>query len=143
MPDRISIGVDAECGLATVTVQGELNEEGVSGFFDAVFRHPDFKLGMDVLADARDASMDLSAAAMARLIDFFKRHRETRGLGKDVIVVGNDVDYGIGRMIEAYTDEHLPYEVRVFRSMREGLHWLGSRSESATGGEETDGGRAT
>ncbi len=138
MPDRIRIGVDAECGLATVTVQGELNEEGVRGFFDAVFRHPDFKPGMDVLADARDASMDLSAAAMARLIDFFKRNRDRRGLGNDVIVVGSDADYGVGRMIEAYSEDPLPYDVRVFRSMREGLQWLGLESDSAIGEEETE-----
>ena len=138
MPDRVSIGVDAESGLATVVVHGVLTEDGIRGFFDAVLRHPDFVPGMHVLADVRDASMDLSAAAMARLIDFFKRNRGRRGLGNDVIVVGSDVDYGVGRMIEAYTAEPLPYDVRVFRSVREGLQWLVLESESAIGGEETE-----
>ena len=119
------IRINAKANLATVTMHGHVTEAALLEVFDAFYGHPDFKPGMHILGDLTDARIDLAAPAMARIIEYLQRHRDKRGTGKEAIVVGSTADYGIGRMIEAYTEDPLPYELRVFLTVEEAHEWMG------------------
>lgn len=46
-----------------------------------------------------------------------------REKGKTAIVTGSDVDFGVSRIIEAWSN-HIPISLKVFRSIDETANWF-------------------
>ena len=51
-------------------------------------------------------------------------HREILGNGKWAILVTNDLEFGMARMWNAYVEERVDLEIRVFRDESEARSWL-------------------
>ena len=48
-------------------------------------------------------------------------------IGKKLaIVLKDDVDYGLGRMWQSFTESKVPYEIQLFRTIEEAADWTGS-----------------
>ena len=76
--------------------------------------------------DAREIDGDrLTTAEIQKLAVFLKKHPNRRALGsKTAVVVSNDIDFGLSRMISSLTDQEVPYKIEVFRTMDMAHQWL-------------------
>jgi hypothetical protein len=76
---------------------------------------------------SRATILDLGEGQLRRLAcEIQKTSSGKRPGGKTALVVARPVDYGIGRMLEAYTEfEHLDFQLRVFNSVHAAREWLG------------------
>lgn len=78
----------------------------------------------NVLWDLREATMRrLTQDEIQMVASYTSTHPEKKRGGKTAFVVSRDVDYGVGRIIEALTG-HLHYEIQVFRTFKEATEWL-------------------
>ena len=103
-------------------------KDGCQQFYD----HPEFRTGMNVLWDARNAqSVDLTYEDMQEFGRFVEQYREHRGGGRSAFVSDQDLIYGLYRMHEMANDNRFEYEFKVFREITEAESWL-------RGGEPTD-----
>jgi hypothetical protein len=99
--------------------------EEIEAALEARLEDPIFQPGMKVLWDCRNASIAaLSNERIERLIEHNFQHQEARGSGMSAIVASRDLDYGIGRIFQAYADG-LPWDTMVFRDLDSALNWLG------------------
>ena len=120
----IRISIDGAAGLVTHMGSGAVSIGEIEAAFEARLENPDFRPGMKVLWDCREASIStLSADGIHRLIGFNDRYKDARGDGMSAIVVSGDLDYGIGRMFQAYAHD-LPWETMVFRDFNSAIQWL-------------------
>jgi hypothetical protein len=102
-------------------VTGELLFDGV---VEAVKEFYEVKPTPDVLWDLREGTWkDLSDERIRGLVSFVGKHAHVREGGRTAAVVSADVDYGIARAFQSYTEE-LPFESGVFRTMDEAIKWL-------------------
>lgn len=80
-----------------------------------------------VLWDITEADLsDLEAADLREDAMHTKDLADVRKGGKTAIATGNDLEYGMSRMLETfYGIEDIPFEVQIFRSIDEAKKWLG------------------
>ena len=86
---------------------------------------PDFRPGADIVWDFRKAeSQDLSPDRLRDMVSFVAGIQSVRGTDyKVAIVVARNVDFGLARMYEAFSDE-LPCELRVFMDPADADAWI-------------------
>jgi hypothetical protein len=104
-------------------VKGELTFDHA---VEAVKEFYEEKLTKDVLWDLREGTWkDISDKHIRSIIAFIEKCEkvEVRKDGRTAIVVPADIDYGIARAVQSYSDS-LPFKVGVFRSMDEAIKWL-------------------
>lgn len=69
---------------------------------------------------------DLQAADLREDARHTKDLAAMRKGGKTAIVTGNDLEYGMSRMLEAFYEvEDMPFETQIFRGLDEAKKWLG------------------
>lgn len=68
----------------------------------------------------------LSADEINLLADYFKHFVPARrpAGSRTAIVVANDVDYGIARMIALMTEDQVPFKVEIFRAIEAARDWI-------------------
>ena len=73
--------------------------------------------------------VDLSNISTDELRQFVREIRiydDSRERDKTALVFSTDLGYGLGRMVEAFSEiENMPFELRSFRSMEKAEEWLG------------------
>lgn len=73
--------------------------------------------------------VDLSIISTEELRQFVREIRiyeDSRDRDKTALVFSTDLGYGLGRMVEAFSEiENMPFELRSFRSMEKAGEWLG------------------
>ena len=110
--------------LVTFICQGELSFNEVSSHLKRMYTSDDIEYIRDVIWDLRNATLaGFSNEEILRIRDIVKGGKKVRKPGKSALVFPEDVDFGLGRMYEAQTQD-LHIETRVFRTMEEALHWL-------------------
>jgi len=79
---------------------------------------------MDEVWDFRNASLaNFTVEDLVSLAPSLSQHLDR--LGRRVaLVVGRDLEYGVGQMWGAYAEENAPRERRLFRCMEEACGWL-------------------
>jgi len=67
----------------------------------------------------------LTSAELNQLFNFIKKNQEKRPQGKTALVAASDLDFGLSRASETYSQiKRLPWEIRAFRSMDQALKWI-------------------
>lgn len=116
--------IDAASGLATHTITGELSLEEIMKAMVTLFTHPDFRPDMAILVDISQGSAEfLSQEDIDEFINLTRAMGEKRGGGRSAILAAHDLDYGIGRIIQALLDD-TQRDLRVFREREVALQWL-------------------
>lgn len=111
--------------VVTSFVDSVSDEEFLS-LYRRLYADPGYVVGIDELVDLSSVTkFDVAAASLYRLNDIVQaRYADSPGVTtKTAITSPIDHAYGIGRMYEAISSES-EEEVRVFRSLEEGLRWL-------------------
>jgi hypothetical protein len=124
--------IDEEAGLATHTITGELSLEEVMQAMVTLFTSPKFRPDMAILVDISCGSAKtLSQEDIDEFVNLTRAMGEKRGSGRSAILAAKDLDYGIGRIIQALLDD-TPRALRVFRDRDVAIHWLLEKSDSPT-----------
>lgn len=119
--------------LVMLTFKGKVSYDDVAAAFLDRVRQPDYRPGMNILADGRQASFDISTQDMVRLVALFEQRRQERGVGfRFALASGEDLTFGLGRMFEAHA-ARLPEQIRVFRDLEEARRWVMGGAEPAGG----------
>ena len=78
------------------------------------------------LIDASHATPAFSASDVRAIVEILRGYSETHVLGPTAIIVGNDVSYGMIRMLAILLEDICA--VQPFRTRQEAEEWLGSTS---------------
>ncbi len=108
-----------------VTANGPLDKQQVFEIFGCFLDDADFKPGMDLLADLRQAEIRSGLEAITELIDHVKRHREQRGSNYRVaLVVAHGFQETMAQLYRIYS-RSLPTTSAIFHTLTDAKEWLG------------------
>lgn len=119
----ITTQVDHDRQLTIHTVSGNPSfEEGMEVFKSFYEKHPTRNL----LWDLRNANLQqISSKDLEEFVHYVKLHSEARTGGKTAFVVSRDLEFGLLRMVDAYSEfAKIPFNLMTFRSMDEATQWL-------------------
>ena len=120
----ISAKYDMEKDLTTVTVEGVVKADDLLNWGDYYYKGQITTL---ILWDVTNADFSaLQANQLHEIAENISRISEVRRGGKTAFVYDKPLEYGIGRMFQAYSEmEDMPFEVQSFQSFEEATTWLG------------------
>lgn len=117
-------------GLAVWRAWGVLTGSEIRARGRELFQSPDWRPGLDLVADYRPASgFDLDLSDLELMAE------QDRGLAgrlegmRCAVVMPHDLGFGLARSWEALTGG-LPYQGRAFRSLEAAAGWLGRPAET-------------
>lgn len=120
----ISATYELEKDLTIVTVSGAITADDLQ---DWGIKYYEGQITSLILWDVTKA--DLSAIRgdeLRGIAGNISPISEVRRGGKTAFVYDKSLEYGIGRMFEAYSEiANMPFEVRAFRNFDEAKQWLG------------------
>lgn len=111
--------------LLVVVFEGSISPEEEREALIAVSSDPAFDPDAPVLVDRRRATMSVGPKDVPAQIDLARERYQPTGKPPMALVVVNDYDFGMARMLELTADEEAPHELRVFRSLESACEWLG------------------
>ena len=118
------IQIDPKKNLAVIEINGKPTILNICEIVETLLSNPDHTDGMDEVWDFRNASLaNFTIEDLTFLAPFLARHLDRLGK-RAALVVGRDVEYGIGQMWGAFAQEKAPRERRLFRSMEDAFLWL-------------------
>ncbi len=111
-------------GLLTIhTVEGAVTLDQAMNSLKTFYAG---QASLHVLWDFTDGTLgELSGAQVQSIAEYVSRAAKNRHGGKTAGVASKDVDYGLGRMFQAFT-EMMKYTptMRLFRQREDALAWL-------------------
>ena len=120
------VRIDREKKIAVLEIQGTTTFLNIHEIIEALLSHPEHTDGMDEVWDFRDASLaNFTAEDLIAIAALLTQHLDRLGR-RAALVVGRDLEYGIGQMWRAFAEENAPRDRRLFRSMEEAFAWLAS-----------------
>lgn len=115
----------------------ESGEEETLAEWQAAVRSALFgRANLRMLHDARRRMRTPDVAEVKARLSFLIARVEMHRLGRCALVVGNQANYGLGRMAEALVETNPALDFRVFMEMAEAKAWLAVPALAAL---ETDG----
>jgi hypothetical protein len=122
---KIETRIDRENDLTVYTMIGPVTAEDIIQAMQESYAILPTKL---TIWDARQTELaQLGAPAWRGMAKKTKdRFSPLKRGGKSAMVVARSVDFGIGRMLEAFADiEGVEFEFKVFQNMEPAMDWLG------------------
>ena len=121
---QISTSVDMDRELTTFEVKGTLTADEIIRKVEEYYSMHPTKLVLWVMEHA--ATAGITSEEIEKIILTAKKNSGSRKEGKTAIVGPKDIEYGLGRMYQAYADiESMPYEYKIFREVEDAKNWLG------------------
>ena len=120
----ISAQYDPEIDLTIVTAKGMITADDLLDWGNRYYKGPITQL---ILWDVTNADLSaLQADQLKQIAENMSRISEARRGGKTAFVYDKPLEYGIGRMFQAYSEmEDMPFKVQSFQSFDEAREWLG------------------
>ncbi len=117
--------------LVVITYADFVTIEDWTNTLEAMFAHPEYEPGFNLLVDRRAAEPPTRAFADAVAM-FVRKRRKQFGTAKVAILVSDIASYGMGRMQEIL-NESSDLPTRAFRSEAEARGWLEAPPERGSG----------
>jgi hypothetical protein len=128
MPFTYSIDIGRN--LVRQTLWGKVNAEDLHELTSAMWRDPQYRSKMNILADVREAQANISYDGMVQFARFLLS--SSVEMGKEAIVVRRQLEFGIARMFEQLTAHNVRREdLKVFFDVEAAEHWLGCKDASS------------
>jgi hypothetical protein len=122
----IAVQCHPETHVVCLTASGDVSLSVAQTTLAALFKNPEFRPDMAIVWDlVRGGIEPFRGESIRAAVEFVAKRLVVRGRGKAALVVSQQVNYGIGRMFEALT-EQLPLEFRVFWDFDETMGWAGA-----------------
>ena len=123
--------IDAERGMLFVTAVGETNQPERLEIMQAWMRDPDFRPGLQTLADFSDSSNVPTLGELEEIVGIMRRNASAIGQKKIAIVTTRPVSFGVARQFGALAPGGF-LTVRVFKDRDAALAWLAEGSGTPT-----------
>jgi hypothetical protein len=123
----ITFRIDKESGIVYTTINGRTNTDEIVESLENLLNNPDFKPGLNGIADLRNSEMDTFSADVKRIAGLMIEYRNKIGPSKTAVVISKDVTFGMTRVFQAFSEQS-SIETAIFRDMEEALRWLGARN---------------
>jgi hypothetical protein len=99
------------------------------GAFDAAVSDDEYKPGMGRIWDFRDADLSaLDGSVVAEMTRYPSKFPPGISDVKVAFVASRDLEYGLSRMFEAYSEA--PSTISVFYSLAEAEAWISGRTDT-------------
>jgi hypothetical protein len=122
MPFNYSIHLDQN--LIRQTLWGTVTATELRDLAAAMWADPDYRKKLDILADLRDAQIQIPYDQMVEYTQFLSGQSD---IGRQAIVVGRQLEFGMARMYEQLTEHGVARkDLRVFFSLEDAERWLQS-----------------
>ena len=106
-------------------ITGLIAAADLIGFFETLYRTPDFDLGMRALWDLREADFSaLLPSDIRSIMDCVGKRWGKDGSGRAAIVTSRDLDYGMSRMFQIMLEGETTSKVSVFKDISDAQVWL-------------------
>ncbi|UCF64357.1 MAG: hypothetical protein JSW33_00595 [bacterium] len=127
----IRIKIIKPSGPIVMTASGNIGSKEIVKALQRTLTDPDFKKGMDILWDFQAVNESLvDTQEILDIVTFIKNHQDTRGSNYRVaLVVSRDLDYGLARMYEAYS-QGLPCQIQIFKNLNAAKNWLAENRQT-------------
>lgn len=123
--------IDPTQNLIHLRCIGRITLAELMAHVNSVNTDPQFRKGMNTLADFSQAFLDWRFEEAQQFCDYVTTIQEARGKCKWAVVAPTDVNFGVIRMFATLSDE-LSIETSVFRTLEEVLDWLGQETPCTT-----------
>ena len=119
----ISQSIDASRVLTIFTVNGMMTFEEQMGAIKSFY---DGKPTPNVLWDFRSMEGSrITSDELYEIVSYIEKHKDKRPQGKTALVSATEIDYGISRASEIYSEvKALPWSIRALRSFYEAIIWI-------------------
>ncbi len=120
----ISAKYETENDLTIVTAEGTISAEDL---LDWGSNYYEGQITSLILWDVTKADLsNLQGDKLREIAESMSRIAEARRGGKTAFVYDKPLEFGIGRMFQAYSEmEDMPFQVQSFRSFHAARKWLG------------------
>ena len=127
MSHELTFGGDPEDAL--VTAHGKASVDELDRIFKDLLHDPRYRPGMLVLADHRDVDWSgLTHDHLRQRIDRLEEDAELMVGSSFAVVLGQPLDYGIQRMLQALAEsQRVEGDRRAFYSLEDARAWLATR----------------
>ena len=113
-----------EHGFFWGTLEGHINMENIGRAYRGFLRHPDYAPHIDELLDVSKTSIAELTKNEFEVFRQAMKQQPDRQECMSAIVVGSQLDFGIGRMMGAQLDRDIPVNRAMFYSVKDALEWL-------------------
>lgn len=114
---------DPEAGIRRHIVSESLTLADFRAELDVVYAQPEMhRLGP--LWDLREARIDMTSAEMRQIADFIGKRWHAPESVRAALVVSQDYDFAMSRMLEMLLEGRSPNQVMVFRDVEAAEEWL-------------------
>lgn len=126
---------DREKSLTVYKVKGLLSAEEMISAIKTFYTE---NMTFNVLLDLTEADLSLiSTDEIIQIVREIRTYADARAGGRTALVFSTGLEYGLGRMSEAFYEmENIPIEIRSFRSLEQAEAWLGINVEPISGKPE-------
>ena len=107
----------------SMTFRGDVNNAQIRQAYEEVTNDPSFQSGSQVLVDDLESNYNPSIDDAQKLVAIFASF--TDRISQFAVVVGKEVHFGLGRMVEVFCESH-GVNLRIFRTRDEAQSWLDS-----------------
>lgn len=116
--------IDIPRRIVLTTEWGELSDADLRGLYDRIREDPAFDPAFRQLCDLRNVTKITTSVETLR---YLAQSRIFSPGAKRAFVVGREVDFGLARLFQAYSESEGQI-VEVFRNLSEAEAWLGLRA---------------
>ena len=122
---KYDISVDENNAQFVVRTQGPIKLEVEKLMLPEIVSHPKWNGRFNLLFDHSNSTLEhLQAIDIQQLSDLIRQYSESFGDIKIAIVLSTDLNYGLGRMWQAYTSCHVSCDMCIFRTLEDAQGWL-------------------
>ena len=120
----ISAKYETEKDLTIVTAEGAISADDLLDWGNSYYEGQITPL---ILWDVTKADLSgIQSDKLRKIAEIMSRISEARRGGKTAFVYDNPLEFGIGRMFQAYSEmEDMPFQVQSFKNFDEAMEWLG------------------
>jgi hypothetical protein len=123
MKHKLKVSEDGS--LLTVITEGAGDVEGIIAFLKDIISHPRWKPGNLILLDHRALETDeITLSGIEDVSAYFKSIAPELGDGKIALVMKREIDFGIARAWELFTEYDVDIKIHVFRQLEKAISWL-------------------
>jgi hypothetical protein len=121
--------IDSAAGMLLVVGEGFITQPERIEAIQAWLRDPDFRPGLNTLADFSDTTSTPTMKELRELVMIIDQHSAAIGKKKLAVIATKPVTFGVARQFQTLADSG-PLDVGVFKDRRAALGWL--RREEVT-----------
>ncbi len=108
-----------------VRTSGRASVSGLGSLLKDSIGHPEWRSDMDVLVDHRQSQFgDLSSEDIRGMSRRARSLGAALGTGRMALVFSEALGFGLARMWEILTQDHVSLRIRVFASMDQAEQWI-------------------